>query len=73
MNDFQIKKVVEYFNNYISKMSWEEWCNTSSSDWEGMCVGAILDLDLTSYVDEVYDIFDKWYEGIEEEAFVNFE
>jgi hypothetical protein len=50
-------------------MSWDEWCSTSSSDWEGMCVGAILELDLTYCTDEVYDIFDEWYEGIDETYF----
>ena len=72
MTEVQIEKVVEYFNNYISNMTYEDWCSTSSSDWEGMCVGVILDLDLTLYTDEVYDIFDEWYEGIDEDSFKDF-
>jgi hypothetical protein len=69
LDEKKVEEVVEYFNNYISNMSWEEWCSTSSSDWEGMCVGAILELDLTYCTDEVYDIFDEWYEGIDETYF----
>jgi hypothetical protein len=67
----KVEQVVEYFNDYISNMSWEEWCGTCSSDWEGMCCGAIFELNLTNHTDEVYDIFDEWYEGIDESHFDN--
>lgn len=69
LDEKKVEEVVEYFNDYISKTSWDEWCSTSSSDWEGMCVGAIIELNLTNYIDEVYDIFDEWYEGIDETYF----
>ena len=60
LDEKKVEEVVEYFNDYISKTSWDEWCSTSSSDWEGMCVWAIIELNLTNYIDEVYDIFDEW-------------
>lgn len=70
MSESMVKELVKYFWKSISKMSWEDWCSTSSSDWEGICVGAILDLDLTNYIDEVYECFDQWYEGIDETSFL---
>jgi hypothetical protein len=69
LDEKKVEEVVEYFNDYISKMSWEEWCSTSSSDWEGLVVSTIIELQLTDYIDEVYDIFDEWSEGIDETYF----
>lgn len=72
MTDEMIDKLISYFQESISNMSWEDWKSTSSSDWEGIAVGAILDLDLTSYIDEVYDLFYKWSDGLEEDSFFEF-
>lgn len=69
LEEKRVEEVIEYFNDYISNMSWDEWCSTSYSDLSGMCVGAIIELGLTHYIDEVYDIFDEWYEGIDETYF----
>ena len=72
MNDELIDKLLTYFWDSISEMSWEEWKATSSSDWEGIVVGAILELGLTDYIDEVYDIFYEWSDGLEEDSFFEF-
>lgn len=69
LDEKKVEEIVDYFNDYISDRSWEEWRGTCSSDWEGMCVGVIIDLSLTDHVEEVYDIFDEWYEGIDETYF----
>jgi hypothetical protein len=69
LSEKKVEEIVEYFNDYISNMSWDEWCSTSSSDWEDMCVGVIFELDLTHCTDEVYEIFDEWYEGVDESYF----
>jgi hypothetical protein len=72
MNDELIDKLLTYFWDSISEMSWEEWKATSSSDWEGIVVGAILELGLTDYIDEVYDLFYEWSDGLEEDSFFEF-
>jgi hypothetical protein len=72
MNDKLIDKLLTYFWDSISEMSWEEWKATSSSDWEGIVVGAILELGLTDYIDEVYDLFYEWSDGLEEDSFFEF-
>lgn len=72
MTDFIRDELIEYFQDSISDMTWEDWKATSSSDWEGIVVGAILELGLTDCIDEVYDLFWEWSEGLEEDAFYNF-
>ena len=72
MSESMVKELVKYFWKSISNMSWEDWCSTSSSDWEDICTGAILDLGLTNYIDEVYECFDQWSEGIDETSFFDF-
>ena len=72
MTDFIRDELIEYFQDSISDMTWEDWKAMSSSDWEGIVVGAILDLNLTSYIDEVYDLFWEWSEGLEEDSFFEF-
>lgn len=72
MNDELIDKLLTYFWDSISEMSWEEWKATSSSDWEGIVVGAILELGLTDYINEVYDLFYEWSDGLEEDSFFEF-
>ena len=72
MNDEMIDKLITYFWESISEMSWEDWKSTSSSDWEGIVVGAILELGLTNYIDEVYDLFYEWSDGLEEDSFIEF-
>lgn len=69
LDEKKVEEVVEYFNDYISNMSWEEWCSTSSSDWEGLVTSTIIELQLTDSIDEVYEIFDEWSEGIDETYF----
>ena len=72
MNDEMIDKLITFFWESISEMTWEEWKSTSSSDWEGIVVGAILELGLTDYIDEVYDTFYEWSDGLEEDSFIEF-
>jgi hypothetical protein len=72
MNDELRDRLIKYFQDSISEMSWEEWKATSSSDWEGIVVGAILELGLTDYLDEVYDLFYEWSDGLEEDSFFEF-
>jgi len=72
MNEELRDRLIKYFQDSISEMSWEEWKATSSSDWEGIVVGAILELGLTDYINEVYDLFYEWSDGLEEDSFFEF-
>ena len=73
MNEVLRDKLIKYFQESISGMSWEDFKEMGSSDLEGIVVGAILDLNLTSYIDEVYDLFWEWSEGLEEDSFFEFD
>ncbi len=72
MNEELRDKLIKYFQESVSGMSWEDFKEMGSSDWEGIVVGAIIDLNLTSYIDEVYDLFWEWSEGLEEDSFLEF-
>ena len=72
MTDKQTDKVLSMFYDEISDMSWEEWCGTSSSDKERIVPDVMFRLnDLTLDIDEVYDLFWEWVEGLDEECFKN--
>lgn len=69
LDEKTVEKIIEYFDDYISNMSWDEWCSTPLSDWDELVTSTIIDLQLTNYIDEVYDIFNEWIEGIDETYF----
>ena len=72
MNDTVVDKILTYFWDKISDLSWEEWKETSSSDWEKIIVGTILEFGLFDYIDEVYDLFFEWSDGLTKESFDEF-
>jgi hypothetical protein len=74
LSDSVIEKLVNYFWDDISEMSYDDWCGTSSGDKESVVPYAIVDLGLEGVdIDEVYDLFWEWAEGLDEESFSGYE
>ena len=70
LSDSVIEKLVNYFWDDISEMSYDGWCGTSSGDKESVVPYAIVDLGLENVdIDEVYELFWEWAEGLEPEDF----
>ena len=65
--------LIDYFYKSISEMSWDVWCNTSTTDKERIAVDAMVELGLSEDVEEVFDLFWEWADGIEEDAFFDFD
>lgn len=73
MTDVMIEKLVSMFWDGIRDLSWDDWCCMSSSDKEEIVVDVIADLDdITLDVDEVYETFWDWANGLEESSFIDF-
>ena len=64
-------KLIELFYEDIANTSWDVWCDTSSGDKERVVVNALAELGLSEVVDidEAYDLFWEWAEGLDEESF----
>ena len=65
--------LIDYFYKSISEMSWDVWCDTSTTDKERIAVDAMVELGLSEDIEEVFDLFWEWADGLEEDAFFNFD
>lgn len=65
--------LIDYFYKSISEMSWDVWCDTSSTDKERIAVDAMVELGLSEDVEEVFDLFWEWADGLEEDSFFDFD
>lgn len=68
-----VEKLVDKFYEGITGMSWDVWCDTSSTDKERIVVNPILESGEFDDVDEdkIYELFWDWSEGLEEDNFYN--
>ena len=68
-----VEKLVDKFYEGITGMSWDVWCDTSSTDKERVVVNPILESGEFKDVDEdkIYELFWDWSEGLEEDNFYN--
>lgn len=74
MNDSTVEKLVDKFQEKISDMSWDDWCNLSSKDKEEIVSEVFAELDdITLDIKEVYELFWDWADGLEEDAFYDFD
>lgn len=74
MNDSTVEKLVDKFQEKISDMSWDDWCSLSSEDKEEIVSEVFAELDdITLDIDEVYEVFWDWADGLEEDAFYDFD
>ena len=74
LNEVMIEKLVDKFWDGVRDLSWDEWCSMSSKDKEEIVVDVISELnDITLDVDEVYECFWDWAEGLEESSFFDFD
>ena len=73
LNETQVEMLVSKFWEGIENLSWEDWCELSSSEKEEIVVDVLADLnDMTLDTDEVYEVFEDWSSGLEESSFVDF-
>lgn len=62
-------KIIKKFWEFLEDWDWDTWTSTSSRDKEEMVPDVIMELGLDVDIDEVYDLFYEWSEGLDEEAF----
>ena len=73
LNESIVEKLVSKFWEKISDMSWDEWCSMSSKEKEEIVPEVFSELDdLTLDIEEVYEVFEDWESGLEEDSFVDF-
>ena len=73
LNENVVEKLVSKFWEKISDMSWDEWCSMSSKEKEEIVPEVFSELDdLTLDIEEVYEVFEDWESGLEEDSFVDF-
>ena len=72
MNDIVRDSLIDYFYKSISEMSWDVWCDTSTTDKERIAVDAMVELGLSEDVEEVFELFWYWADGLEPDAFYDY-
>ena len=73
MNEVTRDKLIDFFWESITDMQWDVWCDTSTTDKERIAVDAIVEFGLSEDVNEVYDLFWEWADGLEEDSFFEFD
>jgi hypothetical protein len=70
LTETQVEKIIDLFWEEITDVSWDVWCDTSSTDKERIVPDVLFRLkDPTIDINEVYDLFWDWVEGLEPEDF----
>jgi hypothetical protein len=73
MTEVTRDKLIDLFWEKIRDMSWDVWCDTSSTDKERIAVDSIVDLGELVDTDEVFELFWEWADGLEEDSFFEFD
>jgi hypothetical protein len=69
MNEFTKSKLIDLFWEGIADTPWDVWCDTSSGDKERIVPAAVVELGIDVDIDEAYDLFWEWAEGLDEDSF----
>ena len=69
MNEFTRSRLIDLFWEGIADTPWDVWCDTSSRDKERIVPDAIVELGVNVDIDEAYDLFWEWADGLEEDSF----
>ena len=73
LGEHVVTKLIDLFYEGISSMSWDVWCDSSTNDKERLAYEAIKEFN--GKIDEkaALNIFWDWAEGLEEDAFYNYD
>jgi hypothetical protein len=69
MDNFTKSRLIDLFWEGIADTPWDVWCDTSSGDKERIVPDAIVELGINVDIDEAYDLFWEWAEGLDEDSF----
>lgn len=69
MDNFTKSKLIDLFWEGIADTPWDVWCDTSSGDKERIVPDAIVELGVDVDIDEAYDLFWEWADGLDEDSF----
>ena len=65
------ERLIKLFWDYVSDWSWEEWEAAGAAEKEEIVVNALADLGPNTDIDveEAYDLFWEWVEGLTKDGF----
>lgn len=69
MDNYTKSRLIDLFWEGIADTPWDVWCDTSSGDKERIVPDAIVELGIDVDIDEAYDLFWEWAEGLDEDSF----
>lgn len=67
------EKFIDFFWKSIKDVRWDVWCDTSTTDKERIAAAAAVELGFSEDINEVYDLFWEWANGLEKDSFLEFE
>jgi len=72
INSDMREQIIDYFWEELESWDYDSWTSSSSSDREDMVKGVILELEISSELEEeVYELFYDWCDGIDEDSFMD--
>lgn len=69
MNENTRDMLLDYFWDELTGWDYESWQSASSKDKEEIVVGALADLGPSIDVEEAYDLFWEWADGLDKDSF----
>jgi hypothetical protein len=69
MNEAIRDQLIGYFQDELNHWDWESWQSAGAGDKEEVVASAIAELGINVDIDDAYELFWEWADGLEEEAF----
>lgn len=69
MNEFTKSRLVDLFWEDLANWSWESWQSAGAEDKETIVTDAIIELGIDIDINDAYDLFWEWADGLDENAF----
>jgi hypothetical protein len=69
MDNFTKSRLIDLFWAGLTNWDWESWQSAGAEDKETIVTDAIIELGIDIDINEAYDLFWEWAEGLEENSF----
>jgi hypothetical protein len=69
MNEFTRSRLIDLFWDGLTNWDWESWQSAGAEDKETIVTDAIIELGIDIDINEAYDLFWEWADGLDENAF----
>lgn len=69
MNEFTRSRLIDLFWEGLTNWDWESWQSAGAEDKETIVTDAIIELGIDIDINDAYDLFWEWADGLDENSF----